>query len=192
MFVASYALDAACKTISSLLKKHAGGLKRSELKSRTSLRQEILDVSLERLAREQKLRSRGELVYLIEAGNPPPAPEDSTLSAIVAIYQKAGLSAPLISEVAVMLGRKESELRSPVTTLLREKILVRMGSEALFMHREPLARLRAEVRELRGQSVDIARFKQMTGLSRKYAIPLLEYLDRENITRKMGDHRLVL
>ncbi len=191
MFLAGQTLDAVCKTISSVLHKHPSGLKRSELRSRTSLRQEILDVSLERLAREQRLRSKGELVYPIEAGSPPAAP-DATLSAIVAIYQKAGLSAPLISEVAVMLGRKESELRSPVTTLLREKILIRMGSEALFMHREPLARLRAEVRELRGQSVDIARFKQMTGLSRKYAIPLLEYLDRENITRKMGDHRLVL
>ena len=43
------------------------------------------------------------------------------------------------------------------------------------------------MRELRGQTLDVARFKQMTGLSRKYAIPLLEYLDRERVTRKDGD-----
>ncbi len=83
-------------------------------------------------------------------------------------------------------------MRGPVTLLLREKILVRMGSENLFIHQEALARLRSEIRELRGQTVDIARFKQMTGLSRKYAIPLLEYLDRERITRKTGDQRLVI
>jgi selenocysteine-specific elongation factor len=45
---------------------------------------------------------------------------------------------------------------------------------------------------LHGQLLDVARFKQITGLSRKYAIPLLEYLDRERITRKDGDRRIVL
>jgi selenocysteine-specific elongation factor len=60
------------------------------------------------------------------------------------------------------------------------------------MHHEALARLRSEIKELHGQTMDIARFKQITGLSRKYAIPLLEYLDRQRITRKMGDQRLVI
>ena len=55
-----------------------------------------------------------------------------------------------------------------------------------------LAQLRAQIGELRGQTLDVARFKQLTGLSRKYAIPLLEYLDRERVTRKVGDQRLVL
>jgi selenocysteine-specific elongation factor len=40
--------------------------------------------------------------------------------------------------------------------------------------------------------MDVARFKQLTGLSRKYAIPLLEYLDRQRITRIQGDQRLIL
>jgi selenocysteine-specific elongation factor len=45
---------------------------------------------------------------------------------------------------------------------------------------------------LRGTLIDVARFKEITGLSRKYAIPLLEYLDRGRITRKQGGQRLVL
>jgi selenocysteine-specific elongation factor len=114
------------------------------------------------------------------------------LSAITEIYRKAGLSAPLVSEVAGVLRVEESEMRGPITLLLREKILIPMGSKNLFIHHEALARLRSEISELRGQTVDIARFKQITGLSRKYAIPLLEYLDRERITRKTGDHRLVI
>ena len=114
------------------------------------------------------------------------------LSAIKEIYRKAGLSAPLVAEVATVLRIKESEMRGPITLLLREKILVRMGSENLFIHHEAVDRLRSEISALHGQTVDIARFKQITGLSRKYAIPLLEYLDRERITRKTGDHRLVI
>ncbi len=125
-------------------------------------------------------------------GYPPSAPEDGKLSAIAAIYRKAGLSAPLTSEVAATLKLKESEMRARITLLLREKILVPMGSENLFMHHEALDQLRAEISELRGQTVDVARFKQITGLSRKYAIPLLEYLDRQMITRKVGDQRLVI
>ncbi len=183
------AFDAACEAIRNVLQQHASGVKRSELKTRTSLRPEILDFALQHLARDEKLRLNGELVYPVQTGKPAP---DPALSAIAAIYQQAGLSAPLISEVGATLNRKESEMRGLVTLLLREKILVQMGSENLFVHHEALARLRSEISELHGQTVDIARFKQITGLSRKYAIPLLEYLDRQRITRKVGDHRLVI
>jgi selenocysteine-specific elongation factor len=192
LLLAAPALDAACEGIGSVLQQHASGLKRSELKSRTSLGAEVLDFSLQRLARAEKLRLKGELVYPVEGGTPPSAPEDANLSMIAAIYRKAGLSAPLISEVRATLNLKESEMRGLVTSLLREKILVPMGSENLFMHHEALDQLRAEISELHGQTVDVARFKQITGLSRKYAIPLLEYLDRQRITRKVGDQRLVI
>jgi len=70
--------------------------------------------------------------------------------------------------------------------------LVKVGSDALFIHDGALERLRDRVRELRGQTLDVAGFKQLTGLSRKYAIPLLEYLDRERLIHKNGDTRLVL
>jgi len=192
LLLAAPALDAACGSIGSVLLQHAAGLKRSELKSRTSLTPEILDFSLQRLGCAKKLRLKGELVYPADAGNPPSVPEDANLSAIAAIYRKARLSAPLISEVAVMLNLKESDMRARITLLLREKLLVPMGSENLFVHHEALDQLRAEISELRGQMVDVARFKQITGLSRKYAIPLLEYLDRQMITRKVGDQRLVI
>jgi selenocysteine-specific elongation factor len=156
------------------------------------LRPEILNFSLERLALAKKLRFQGELVCPAEDGRVRTDAEEATSSAIAAIYRKAGLSAPSTSEVATMLRLKASDMREPVTLLLREKILVRMGSETLFIHQEALAQLRAEIQQLRGQMVDIARFKEITGLSRKYAIPLLEYLDRERVTRKTGDQRLVL
>jgi len=45
---------------------------------------------------------------------------------------------------------------------------------------------------MRGKAIDVATFKALTGLTRKHAIPLLEYLDRERITRKEGDARVIL
>ena len=136
------------------------------------------------------LSFHGELVAL-QQGKPVPAP-DPALSAVAAIYQRAGLSPPLLSEVAATLKRKDAELRPLITLLLREKKLVPLGSENFFIHEDALAQLRDQIRKLRGQALDVARFKQITGLSRKFAIPLLEYLDRQNVTRKTGDSRLVL
>ena len=189
ILLGSQAFDAACEAILAVLQQHASGVKRSELRTRTSLRPEILDFALQSLARAEKLNLSGELVHPVQTSKPAP---DPALSAIAGIYQQAGLSAPLLSEVGARLKRKESEMRGLITLLLREKILVQLGSENLFVHHEALARLRSEISELRGQTVDVARFKQITGLSRKYAIPLLEYLDRQRITRKVGDHRLVI
>jgi selenocysteine-specific elongation factor len=79
-----------------------------------------------------------------------------------------------------------------MTLLLRDKILIKVGLGGLYIHQEALKALRGQIHRLRGQTLDVASFKQMTGLSRKYAIPLLEYLDRERVTRKDGDLRLVL
>jgi selenocysteine-specific elongation factor len=79
-----------------------------------------------------------------------------------------------------------------MTLLLRDKTLVKIGTEEIYFHQIALTNLRSQLNDLRGQTIDVARFKQLTGLSRKYAIPLLEYLDRERVTRKVGEHRLVL
>ena len=68
--------------------------------------------------------------------------------------------------------------------------------DTLLFHADSLERLKTEVRALRGSAeqarVDVAAFKEKYGISRKYAIPLLEYLDRERVTRRIGDARVVL
>ena len=169
-----------------------GGLKRSELKERTGLRTELFDFVLEKLSHDGKIQLQGEAVYPSGAYPQLKDSDRTKLSAIAAVYEAAGLAAPSASEVAGDLGLGESEMRRLMTLLLREKTLVKMGSENLFMHSNPLGKLCSRMVDLRGQKIDVASFKQMTGLSRKYAIPLLEYLDRERITRKDGDARLIL
>jgi hypothetical protein len=107
-------------------------------------------------------------------------------------YKASGLAAPSAVEVASHLKLSDGEMRRLMTLLLREKTLIRMGTEELYIHRTALEGLRAQIRELHGQALDVARFKKITGLPRKYAIPLLEHLDRERITRKNGGRRVVL
>jgi selenocysteine-specific elongation factor len=66
----------------------------------------------------------------------------------------------------------------------------------LLLHREALDQLIMATREYAAgcedRLIDVATFKDLAGVSRKYAIPLLEYFDRERITRREGDRRKVI
>jgi selenocysteine-specific elongation factor len=77
--------------------------------------------------------------------------------------------------------------------LLAEGRLQRVG-EGLLLDREHLEALKGDVRRRwpAGSRLDVAGFKELTGLSRKFVIPLLEYLDRERVTRRSGADRVVL
>ena len=194
ILLSSEAAESAIANLANRLKMDAkrDGLKRSELKSQTDLNAAIFDFLIETLARKQKIRLKDERIYLAGSQSQPADADNKQQDAIAAIYEAAGLVAPSSSEVAVKLGLKESEMRRLMTLLLRDRILVKMGTDELYIHNGALESLRGQMRQLRGQTFDVADFKQLTGLSRKYAIPLLEYLDRERLTRKNGDKRLVL
>ena len=88
-------------------------------------------------------------------------------------------------------GVEPARSRSLLAILLREKRLVRIG-EDLVLHRSALDGLRALLASKRATRFNVGQFKEWTGVSRKYAIPLLEYLDRERITRREGAERVVL
>ena len=78
--------------------------------------------------------------------------------------------------------------------LLRNKALVRITPELIF-HRDALVQLRSKLasyQQAKGERISVSAFKELTGITRKYAIPLLEYLDRERVTRRQGDERVIL
>jgi selenocysteine-specific elongation factor len=81
--------------------------------------------------------------------------------------------------------------RSLLQILLREKRLVRISDDLVF-HQTAIGQLRELLGSHRGERFRVPEFKEWTGISRKYAIPLLEYLDRERITRREGDERVAL
>jgi len=80
-----------------------------------------------------------------------------------------------------------------VTLLLRDRVLIKISDELVF-HRTALEELRRQIasRKATSPTIDVGAFKEMTGVSRKYAIPLLEYLDRERVTKRVGDTRQIL
>jgi selenocysteine-specific elongation factor len=120
------------------------------------------------------------------------SPEEARAqTAIERVFREGGLAPPAESALPAA-ANVSAAVASRITALLvRQKTLVKV--DALLFHAEALAGLKADVRALKGSArVDVAAFKERYGISRKYAIPLLEYLDRERITRRVGDSRMVL
>jgi len=146
---------------------------------------------LRRLEQELKLSIDGEMVTRFEAKEKS-AGERDALNIVRLEFERAGIAPPSPDEMGTRLGIGPDEMRELMTDLLREKVLVRLGSDSLCADRKSLETLAKQIRALPGRELDIAMFKQLTGVSRKYAIPLLEYLDREWVTVKRGDRRLIL
>ena len=105
----------------------------------------------------------------------------------------AGLAGVDVPSLASAAGKDPRLLERVARVLLGERTLERVG-ESLLVHHDHLDALKVEVRRrwARGQRIEVSEFKDLTRLSRKFVIPLLEYLDRERVTRRSGTDRVVL
>jgi selenocysteine-specific elongation factor len=117
--------------------------------------------------------------------------EEQARAAIERAFEQAGLAVPAVPEVLAKSGVETGRARSLLQILLREKCLIRI-SEDLVFHHSAVESLRHLLAARKATRFNVGNFKDWTGISRKYAIPLLEYLDRERITRREGDERLIL
>jgi selenocysteine-specific elongation factor len=110
------------------------------------------------------------------------------------VFRTAGLAPPDLAAAASAAGVAPAVADRVSKLLIRQKSLVKV--DTLIFHTAALEQLKQEVRALKAQGsqakVDVAGFKERYGVSRKYAIPLLEWLDRERVTRRVGDVRVVL
>jgi selenocysteine-specific elongation factor len=157
------------------------------------LRPEVFAAVLESLIAERKIESSAENVRIAGQSVVMKDEESESKRAIELAFESAGLKVPPLKEVLAGLKIDRVRAQRIVTLLLREKVLVKL-SEDLVFHGQALERLRQMVKAQKAAAprMDVARFKDLAGVSRKYAIPLLEYLDRERITRRVGDERLIL
>lgn len=117
--------------------------------------------------------------------------EDELAARVEAVYREAGVEAPSPAEVAHLLNAKERVVEGLVRFLIDHKRLARVGGKWV-MHRRHLDDIAASIREWGVEKFDITQFKDRFGLSRKLAIPILEWLDSERVTRREGDLRRVV
>lgn len=166
-----------------------GALSRAELRTRTKLEEPVFGLAVRLLIQQERLSANQGVLSVCASG---PVDQDPRIAGIRQMYADAGLAPPLVSEVSDKLGIPLKQLQPMLTSLLRAKALVRMGSDNLLADAQALRKLVEQLRRHRGEVFDVARFKSLTGLTRKHAIPLLEYLDGSRVTRSDNGRRTVL
>jgi selenocysteine-specific elongation factor len=169
------------------------GIGKEELRETVRSTPEIFTAVLDLLVHEKKLEVTGELVRLPGRGVVMKDEEAESKKIIEQAFSSAGLQVPALYNVLAGLKVDKPRAQKIVTLLLRDKVLVKISDELVF-HQSALQQLRGQLAAYKAKSpkIDVGKFKQLTGVSRKYAIPLLEYLDRERVTRRVGDERVIL
>jgi selenocysteine-specific elongation factor len=175
----------------------ADGLPREEARERlfAKAHPHVFELVLATLATSNRLVVRDRLAlpgHRLEL-----TPEESRVRATIeAAYKASGLKPPDAATLAAEKRLPPAVVEKMTALLVRQKVLARI--EALVFHAEALQQLKTDIQALKGSAqggratVDVATFKDRYGVTRKFAIPLLEWLDRERVTRRMGDTRVVL
>jgi selenocysteine-specific elongation factor len=167
------------------------GIPKQDLKSRIvpTAAQEIFALLLESATSE--VVADGDIVRLKTHRVVLKVDEEQARAGMEAAFETAGLTAPGVQDVLKSSGLESARARSILQILLREGRLVKI-SDDLVLHSTACAQLRQTMADRRGRHFSVPEFKDWTGVSRKYAIPLLEYLDREHVTVRDGDQRKIL
>ena len=170
-----------------------GGMNKEQLREQLGLRPEVFRVVVDSLVRDKKLEVAGEQVRGAGRGVVLRDDEAESKQNIEQAFAKAGLQVPLLKDVLASVRIDQVRAQKIVTLLLRDRALVKVSDDLVF-HRSALESLRQQIVALKATKpkINVADFKDMYGITRKYAIPLLEYLDRERVTKRVGDERVIL
>lgn len=203
--IARTAFDDLAKQVRTLLKAFhqrsplETGLAREEVRERlfAHLSPDIFRAVVGHLTERSEVVAEKDLLRLATHRIALSAGEQAAKDHLAEVYLRAALQ-PITLEEALahagpQFGIDAGRAQRFASMLINSGELVRVGDlvfhrRALDDLRETLQRFKAE----RGAQIDVAAFKDLTGVSRKYAIPLLEYLDRQRVTRRVGDAREIL
>ena len=158
---------------------------------------EIFRAVLSGMAERQELVAEKDLLRLATHRVALSTEEQAARDQLARIFADAGLQPVTLDEAIARAssgsGIDPARAQRFAQMLVNSGELVRVGE--LVFHRLALEGLRETLlrrKESHGPKLDVTVFKELTGISRKYAIPLLEYLDRQRVTRRNGEVREIV
>jgi selenocysteine-specific elongation factor len=170
------------------------GIGKEELKGRLPRRSDprFFGTLLASLEKGGKVVTDRDLVRLPGRRGPANADQAVIKEKIAEMLQRGGIEPPTLRELAESLNRSEKELLEHLNILMRDGRAIKITGD-LFYAPEPVAGLREKLISRLKETGEIipGEFRELTGLSRKFMIPLLEYFDREKVTIRVGDKRLL-
>ncbi len=165
----------------------------------THLPPEVFKTTLLQLHKEGKISTNKDIVAA-SSHNQELTPEEKQIrEKLEKIYKTAKLEVPTLENALLeSIGGtklKKEHARKVFQLFLNSGEIVKV-TEDFYFRREAITELIEKIKDFASKTpdrlIDMAKFKDIAGISRRYAIPLLEYFDREKLTRRAGDKRLVL
>ena len=171
------------------------GLATEELRSRLRppVDQKLFQYTVNSLVKQNLIVQEAAEVRLADHEVSLQVDEKEMQEKISRLYKDAGLKPPNLKDVVASFGEfPEKQIRQVIDLLLHRGTLVKIN-ESLFFDADHLERLGQQVAEFieREGEIDAPRFKNLTGLTRKFSIPLLEYFDKIKLTIRIGDKRIL-
>ena len=170
------------------------GLSKEELRSRLyrGLDPRLFQYLLNDLLKQQKIAQDQAIIRLAGHQVSLQADEESLRQELESFYKKAELAPPTIKEVSTAFAKYPQPLIKEVLSLMVSNNILVKVKEDLYFYAPPLESLQNKLTGFLAEKgeIDTPAFKQMTGLSRKFSIPLLEYFDRIKVTIRVGDKRI--
>ncbi len=200
-YLAAEIADAIRQTLVDNLKNYhrenplQAGLSKEELRSGLGRRvdQKVFAFCLNDLIRKETVVQEESLVRLADHQVALKADEEQLQKEINSWYREKGLFTPTFKETMEYFAHyPEKQVKGVIDLQLREGKLVKI-SETLYYAKETIENLFGAVKEHidREGEIDAPAFKNLTGLTRKFSIPILEYLDRVKLTIRIGDKRIL-
>jgi selenocysteine-specific elongation factor len=207
VFLARESLDLLSQAVIAELERHhkreplARGMLRETLREKVFAHSlpELFVAVITRLEAGGKVVSEKDIVRLSQHSVGLSEQDAELRKRLEQLYLAAGVEAPSIDEAmtkANVSAAQRVQARKILQLLIDERKVVRIQGE-MFMHTQVVEDLKLKLHNYASQHeperlIDVAAFKDLAGVSRKYAIPLLEYFDREQVTRRAGDKRFIL
>jgi selenocysteine-specific elongation factor len=168
------------------------GISREELKSRLPkpMSVKLFNLLLNQMIKDAIIVQEGESVRLKSHKVSLKADQTATRDKLLKIYRDSGLKPPNFSDVVKKIEEASAGVKEVLMHLVSEGHLVKITDELFFdsLAIEKLKKRLVEYLQKHGE-INTSGFKDMTGASRKYVIPLMEYFDAKNVTIRVGDIR---
>jgi selenocysteine-specific elongation factor len=171
------------------------GFLKEELRSRLmpNISSEIYQALLDHAVASGIIQLQKDAVALV-GQKPQLSGEDEAMSELLEkkVFE-TGIEFPGVSELATKIQKKPENVTKILYLLIRQGKVVKVADD-FFMHRKTVDEIKSKIRGLKAvqKTFSVADFKTRFGVTRKYAIPLLELLDREGVTRRMGNERIII
>ena len=168
------------------------GMSKEELKSKlpAATGQKLFSLIINQMIKENKITAEQSIIRLAKHSVSLEIDQEDLKQKIAAAYKKAGLSPPYFKELSNTLKIEPKYGKDVLLLLVNKKILIK-AKEDLYFHVDAVNALKEKLVNFLETNKELTtpQFKEMTSVSRKYLIPLIEYFDSAKVTIRIGDIR---